>query len=88
MLFKILFGLLVLILFEVIDLFKQGIMEHKLAYGILKILILNVAFASVLALKSFYLIFLIKIKDAVPPIIKTAAKIFVTPLKTPRDKTK
>ena len=53
MLFKILFGLLVLILFEVIDLFKQGIMEHKLAYGILKILILNVAFASVLALKSF-----------------------------------
>ena len=88
MLFKILFGLLVLILFKVIDLFKQGIMEHKLAYGILKILILNVAFVSVLALKSFYLNFLIKIKDAVPPIIKTAAKIFVTPLKTPRDKTK
>ena len=88
MLFKILFGLLVLILFEVIDLFKQGIMEHKLAYGILKILILNVAFASVLALKSFYINFLIKIKDALPPIIKAAAKIFVTPLKTPRDKTK
>ena len=88
MLFKILFGLLVLILFEVIDLFKQGIMDHKLAYGILKILILNIAFASVLALKSFYLNFLIKIKDAVPPIIKIAAKIFVTPLKTPRDKTK
>ena len=35
MLFKILFGLLALILFEVIDLFKQGIMNHKLAYGIL-----------------------------------------------------
>ena len=47
MFLKILFGLLVLILFEFIDLFKMGIMEHKLAYGILKILILNVAFASV-----------------------------------------
>ena len=88
MLFKILFGLLVLILFEVIDLFKQGIMEHKLAYGVLKILILNVAFVSFLELKSFYLNFFIKIKDAVSPIIKTSAKIFVTSLKTPRDKTK
>ena len=77
-----------LILFEVIDLFKQGIMNHKLAYDIFKILILNIAFASVLALKSFYPNFLLKIKDAVPPIIKTAAKIFVTPLKIPRDKTK
>ena len=88
MLFKILFGLLVLILFEVIDLFKQGVMDHKLAFGILKILLLNIAFASILALKSFYLNLFLKIKDAIPPLIKTAAKIFETPLKTPRDKTK
>ena len=78
MLFKILFGLLVLSLFEFINLFKQGIMNHKLTSGILKILILNIAFASILTLKSFYLSFFLKIKYVVPPLIKTANKIFVT----------
>ena len=84
MVFKFLFALLALIVVEVINLFKNGIMEYKLAYGILKVIILNTLLISVLALKSFYLNLLIKIKDAVPPIIETAVKILVTPIKTPK----
>ena len=84
MLLKFLFALLALIVLEVINLFNNGIMEHKLAYGILKVIILNTLLISVLALKSFYLNLLIKIKDAVPPIIETAVKILATPIKTPK----
>lgn len=84
MLFKCLFALLGLIVLEVINLFKNGIMEHKLAYGILKVIILNTLLISVLALKSFYINLLIKIKEAVPPFIETAVKIISTPIKTPK----
>ena len=84
MLFKFLFALLALIVVEVINLFKNGIMEHELAYGILKVIILNTLLISFLALKSFYLNLLIKIKDAVPPIIETAVKILATPIKSPK----
>ena len=84
MIFKILFGLLVMILFEIVNLLQHGIMEHKIAYGMLKIIFLNTLFISILALKSFYLNIIVKIKDAVPPIVKTAAKIFATPIKTPK----
>ena len=82
MLFKFLFALLALIVLEVINLFKIGIMEHKLAYGKLKVIILNTLLLSVLALKSFYLNLLIKIKEAVPSIIETAVKIISTRIKT------
>ena len=84
MIFKILFGLLVMILFEIVNLLQNGIMEHKIAYGMLKIIFLNSLFISILALKSFYLNIIVKIKDAVPPLVKTAAKIFATPIKTPK----
>ena len=84
MIFKILFGLLVMILFEIVNLLQNGIMEHKISYGMLKIIFLNTLFISILALKSFYLNIIVKIKDAVPPIVKTAAKIFATPIKTPK----
>ena len=72
-----------MILFEIVNLLQNGIMEHKIAYGMLKIIFLNTLFISILALKSFYLNILVKIKDVVPPIVKTAAKIFATPIKTP-----
>ena len=84
MIFKILFGLLMMILFEIVNLLQNGIMEHKIAYGMLKIIFLNTLFISILALKSFYLNIIVKIKDAVPPLVKTAAKIFATPIKTPK----
>jgi hypothetical protein len=38
-----------------------------------------------LALKSCYLNVLLKIKEAVPPIIQTAAKIFTTPVKSQKN---
>ena len=71
-----------MILFEIVNLFQNGIMDHKIAYGMLKIIFLNTLFISILALKSFYLSILVKIKEAVPPIVKTAAKIFATPIKS------
>ena len=73
-----------MILFEIVNLLQNGIIEHKIAYGMLKIIFLNTLFISILALKSFYLNIIVKIKDAVPPLVKTAAKIFATPIKTPK----
>ena len=84
MTFKILLFLLFLIVVEIFKLFKEGIIEHKYAFGILKILILNTLFISLLSIKSFYLGILIKIKEAIPPIIKSAAKVLLTPMKTPK----
>ena len=73
-----------MILFEIVNLLQNGIMEHKIAYEMLKIIFLNTLFISILALKSFYLNIIVKIKDAVPHLVKTAAKIFATPIKTPK----
>ena len=84
MTFKILLFILFLIVAEIYRLFKEGIMEHKFAFGIQKVRILNTIFISILSARSFYLGILIKIKDAIPPIIKTAAKAFATPIKTPK----
>ena len=84
MTFKILLFILFLIVAEIYRLFKEGIMEHKFAFGILKVIILNTIFISILSARSFYLGILIKIKEAIPPIIKTAAKAFATPIKTPK----
>ena len=84
MTFKILLFTLFLTVVEIYRLFKEGIMEHKFAFGILKVIILNTNFISILSARSFYLGILIKIKEAIPPIIKTAAKAFATPIKTPK----
>ncbi len=84
MAFKVLLLILLLIVTEIYQLLKEGIAEHKFAFGILKILILNTIFLSILSIKSFYLGILVKIKDAIPPIIKTAAKAILTPMKTPK----
>ena len=84
MTFKILLLILFLIIVEIIHLIKEGIADHKFAFGILKILVLNTIFISLLSIKSFYLGFLIKLKEAIPPIIKTAAKVIMTPIKTPK----
>ena len=83
MTFKILLFLLFLIVVEIFKLFKEGIIEHKYAFGILKILILNTLFISLLSIKSFYLGILIKIKEAISPISKSA-KVLLTPMKTPK----
>ena len=84
MVYKVLLFLLLLIIAEIYRLFKEGVADHKYAYGILKILILNTMTLSILSLKSFYLGILIKIKEVIPLIIKTAAKVILTPIKTPK----
>ena len=85
MVFKILLLILFLIIAEIYKLIGEGIIQHKFAFGILKILILNTVFLSLLAVKSFYLGILIKIKEVIPPILKTAAKAFITPIKSPKN---
>ena len=84
MTFKILLFLLLLIVAEIYHLIKEGIAEHKFAFGILKILVLNTLFLSILSIKSFYIGILLKIKEATPPIIRSAAKVLITPIKTPK----
>ena len=85
MAFKIFLLFFLLIIAEIYKLIKEGIIQHKYAYGILKILILNTIFLSILAIKSFYIGILVKIKKAIPPILETAAKVLITPIKTPKD---
>ena len=80
MIFKVFFFILFLIVAEIILLLKEGIIEHKMAFEILKILILNTAFLTILSVKSFYFGILLKIKEEMPKIIKFADKILSTPL--------
>ena len=84
MAFKILLFLLFLMILEIYQLLKEGIADHKFAFGIIKILILNTLFISILSVKSFYMGILLKIKKAIPPIIRTAAKVLKTPTKSPQ----
>ena len=84
MTFKILLFILLLIIAEIVHLIKQGIIEHKFAFGILKIMVLNTIFLLILYVKSFYLNVLLKIKKVMPEIIKSAAKAIMTPIKTPK----
>ena len=84
MTFKILMFIFVLIVAEILRLLREGIAGHRMALGILKILILNTAFLAILSIKSFYLGIVLRIKKVVPEIIKTAAKALSTPLKTPK----
>ena len=85
MAFKILLFIFILIIAEIYKLIKEGIIQHKYAYGILKILILNTIFLLILAVKSLYIGILIKIKEAIPPILETAAKVLITPIKKPKN---
>ena len=87
MAFKVLIFILFLIVAEIAHLLKEGIYEHKYAFGILKIMILNTIFLTILSIKSFYFGVLLKIKEVMPTIIKSAAKVLMTPLKTPKKET-
>ena len=87
MAFKVLIFILFLIVAEIAHLLKEGIYEHKYALGILKIMILNTIFLTILSIKSFYFGVLLKIKEVMPTIIKSAAKVLMTPLKTPEKET-
>ena len=87
MAFKVLIFILFLIVSEIAHLLKEGIYEHKYAFGILKIMIINTIFLMILSIKSFYFGVLLKIKEVMPTIIKSAAKVLMTPLKTPKKET-
>ena len=84
MTFKILLFILFLIVAEIYRLFKEGIMEHKFAFGKTKVDNFKYYFYFNFICDIFYLGIQIKIKEAIPPIIKTAAKAFATPIKTPK----
>lgn len=85
MTFKILLFIFLLIVAEVFHLFKEGIVEHKFAFGILKIMLLNILFLVILSVKSFYLDVFLRIKKVMPVIIETAKKAIMTPIKSSKD---
>ena len=63
MTFKALLFILFLIVAEIFQLLKEGIIEHKLTVEILKILILNTDFLTILTVKSFSFRILLKMMN-------------------------
>jgi len=82
MTFKVLTGLMLLIAYEMVDLLKDGITNHKYGFGLLKILILNTILLGILLFKISYVAIYGKIKKAINPIIETAKKVLTTPIKS------
>ena len=78
---KIFLAIIALIFYESLDLYLQGIFEHPLALGILKIIFLNTILLMIVFINANILM---KIKEAIPPILKTAAKLILTPVKPQR----
>ena len=83
MVFKLILLIFASIIAEIYNLLNERIVEHKYAFGLLKVLILNTLVVSILFIKSFYFGIFSKIKEIIPPIIKTATKVLTTPLKSP-----
>ena len=87
MAYKILLGLNLLIIYEMIDLINDGITSHKFGFGLLKILILNTIFLlGLLFFKISYIEIYGKIKKAINPLIETANKVLMTPIKSSKSK--
>ena len=78
---KIFLAIIALIFYESLDLHLKGIFLHSLALGILKIIFLNTILLMIVFIKANILL---KIKETIPPILKTAAKLILTPVKTPK----
>ena len=79
--FKIFIAIICLIFYESLDLYLKRIFEHPLAFGILKIIFLNTILLMIVFIKANILI---KIKESIPSLLKTAAKLILTPVKTPK----
>ena len=75
--FKII-GIILFILYETFDLFCHGIVDHPLAFGMLKIIFLNMVLLLIVIFKNN--IFL-KMKEKILLIIIIASKILLTPMK-------
>ena len=83
MVFKLILLIFAFIIVEIYNLLNDRIVEHKYAFGLLKVLLLNTLIVTILFVKSFYFGIFSKIKEIIPPIIKTATKVLTTPLKSP-----
>ena len=82
---KIFLAIIVLILYESLDLYLKGIFEHPLAFIILKILFLNKILLMIVFIKANILI---KIKETIPPILKTAEKNDIKSSKNTKERLK
>ena len=69
-----------------IDLINDGITSHKYGFRLLKILILNTIFLELLFFKISYIEIYGKIKKAINPLIETAKKVLMTPIKSSKSK--
>ena len=84
MIFKILLVLITAIFYEMINLFKVGILDNPIAFGFLKILIFLTLLISIISINIFNLGLIKKITKVIPPIIESAAKVLMTPIKSPK----
>ena len=82
MAYKILLGLNLLIIYEMMDLINDGITSHKFGFGLLKILILNTILLGLLFFKISYIEIYGKIKKVINPLIETTKKVLKTPIKS------
>ena len=69
--FKII-GIILIILYETFNLYCHGIIDHRLAFGMLKIIFLYTTLLIFLFMKNNLFL---QLKEKISPIIKTAAKI-------------
>ena len=81
MVFKLILLIFAFIIVEIYNLLNDRIVEHKYAFGLLKVLLLNTLIVTILFVKSFYFGIFSKIKEIIPPIIKTCNQSFVYSIK-------
>ena len=84
MIFKIVLVLITGIFYEMINLFKVGILDNPIAFGFLKILIFMALRISIISINIFNLGLIKKITKVIPPIIESDAKVLMTPIKSPK----
>ena len=82
MITKILLTLISIVFYEIIKLINDGAFDNPIAFGFLKTLILITIILSIILVNTFNLGLIKKIREVIPPILETAAKVLKTPIKS------
>ena len=82
MITKILLTLISFVFYEIIKLINNGAFDNPIAFGFLKTLILITIILSIILVNTFKLGLIRNIREVIPPILETAAKVLKTPIKS------
>ena len=77
MVLKLILLIFAFIITEIYKLLNERIEEHKYAFDLLKVLLLNKIILTILFVKSFYIGIFSKIKEIIPPILKLKPKFWL-----------